>query len=32
LECEIIRDATNHALKNEKPGLFEKWFGKGFIK
>ena len=32
LECEIIREATNHALENKKPGLFETWFGKGFAK
>jgi len=29
LECEIIREATNHALENKKPGLFERWFGNG---
>ncbi len=27
IECEIIREATNHALQSEKPGIFKRWFG-----
>jgi hypothetical protein len=29
LECEIIREATNHALQGDKPGFFKRWFGNG---
>jgi len=32
LECEIIREVTDSALKDSPPGLFEKWFGKRFKK
>ena len=29
LECEVIREETNRALHETKPGLFERWFGNG---
>ena len=29
LECQVIREVTEAALKKSKPGLFERWFGNG---
>lgn len=29
LECAVIREVTEAALRKEKPGLFERWFGNG---
>jgi hypothetical protein len=29
LECQVIREVTEEALGGKKPGLFERWFGKG---
>ena len=29
LECAVIREVTEAALKKDKPGLFERWFGNG---
>lgn len=29
LECQMIREVTEEALGDKKPGLFERWFGNG---
>jgi hypothetical protein len=29
LECQAIREVTEEALGDKKPGLFKRWFGNG---
>lgn len=29
LECHVVRETTEAALGEKKPGLFERWFGNG---
>lgn len=29
LECQMIREVTEEALGEKKPGLFERWFSNG---